>query len=332
MNEVYLSFHAQCFTSIFNFKADKMEQFNRSFLWRLLVACCILTALVILGGYLVAAGKLGAIEGEGVSNRVALVALASGLATAACLYPLFLSLHRRILRFADDVVTGNLDLARSLGEAIALRDSETGGHNFRVSLYAFHLAEALGNPRIDMRALLLGAYLHDIGKIGIHDAILLKPGRLSDDEMEVMRSHVVLGLKIIKTSKWLQLARNVIESHHERYDGLGYPNGLKNIEIPLEARIFAIVDVFDALTSERPYKGPMELDRAIACIQEGAGSQFDSDLVTVFCRIASESYNTIHPAKDSELEEMMVKLVDRHRKVLYDSRPVSPMEFMRYDR
>lgn len=304
-----------------------MNSFRFSFLWRLLAACCLLLILVILGGYLVSAGKLSRIHEADVSRRLSFIVLISGIITAACIYPLLLGLHKMIFRFADDVVTGNLDLARSLGEAIALRDSDTGAHNFRVTLYAFYLAEALEDPVIDMRTLMLGAFLHDIGKIGIHDAILLKPGRLTDDEMNIMRTHVELGLKLIKSSKWLQLARNVIEGHHERFDGFGYPNGKYGKNIPIEARIFAIVDVFDALTSERPYKGPIPFDQAILCIQNGAGSQFDPDLVSIFVSIADRAYSTIHCATELELEEMMVDLVDRHRRVLYDARPVSPSEF-----
>jgi hypothetical protein len=185
-----------------------MDHFQRLFLWRLVIACCFLTVLVALGGHLVAIGKLSELQGHHVGYRVALIAVSSGLATAACLYPLLVNLHRRVFRFADDVVTGNLELARSMGEAIALRDSDTGGHNIRVTLYALTLAEALDDPSLDMRTLLLGAFLHDVGKIGIHDALLLKPGRLTEEEMAVMRTHVCLGLKIIENSQWLQLARN----------------------------------------------------------------------------------------------------------------------------
>jgi response regulator RpfG family c-di-GMP phosphodiesterase len=178
-----------------------------------------------------------------------------------------------------------------------------------------------------MRTLLLGAFLHDVGKIGIRDAILLKPGPLTEEETASMRAHVGLGLKIIGSSKWLQLARSVIEGHHERFDGRGYPRGLKGIAIPLEARLFSIVDAFDALTSERPYKRPLSLADSLACLQEGAGSQFDPDMVAAFCRIAGHAYHAIHPATGTELQDMLTSLVERHRQVLYDARPVSPAVF-----
>ena len=304
-----------------------MEHFYQAFLWRLLIACCLLAALVALGGHLVATGRISALQGPGLGRRVTLIALTSGLATAACLYPLLVNLYRRVFRFADDVVTSNLELASVMGAAIAQRDSETGEHNFRVTLYAFRLAEAWGDPGLDMRALLLGAFLHDVGKIGIRDAILLKPGPLTEEEMAAMRSHVGLGLKIIGSSTWLQLARNVIEGHHERFDGKGYPRGLTGIAIPLEARLFSIVDVFDALTSERPYKRPLPLAESLTCIQGAAGSQFDPDMVAAFCRIAGDAYRAIHPATETELQDMLTGLVDRHRPALYDARPASPAVF-----
>jgi putative nucleotidyltransferase with HDIG domain len=304
-----------------------MKHFHQAFLWRLLIACCLLAAMVAFGGHLVAIGKLRELNGHDMHSWVALITVFSGLATAACLYPLFVNLHRRIFRFADDVVTGNLELAAVMGAAIAQRDSETGDHNFRVTLYAFHLAEALDDPGLDMRALLLGAFLHDVGKIGIRDSILLKPGRLTDEEMAVMRTHVGLGLEIIGSSRWLQLARKVIEGHHERFDGKGYPQGLSGTAIPLEARLFSIVDVFDALTSERPYKRPLPLAEALACLQEAAGSQFDAGMVAAFCRVAEEAYRSIHLATEPELQGMLTALVERHRRVLYDARPVSPSTF-----
>jgi putative nucleotidyltransferase with HDIG domain len=304
-----------------------MEHFHRAFIRRLLIACGLLAAMVALGGHLAATGRISALQGPQVSQRVALIALGSGLATAAFLYPLLVNLHRRIFRFADDIVTGNLELAKVMGAAIAQRDSETGDHNFRVTLYAFHLAEALGDPGLDMRALLLGAFLHDVGKIGIRDAILLKPGRLTEAEMTVMRTHVNLGLQIIGSSTWLQLARNVIGSHHERFDGTGYPRGLAGTAIPLEARVFAIVDVFDALTSARPYKRPMPLAEALVLLQGGAGSQFDADLVAAFGRIAGDAYRAIHPASEPELQGLLSGLVERHRPALYQARPLSPAVF-----
>lgn len=295
-----------------------MKNFHQAFLWRLALACCLLTVLIVIGGHLASVGHISRLDGPHLGTRVTLIALSSGLATALLLYPLFANLHKQISRFADDVVTANLELAEVMGVVIAKRDSDTGSHNFRVTLYAFELAEVVDDEHVDIMALLLGAFLHDVGKVGIRDSILLKPGRLTEEEMDVMRTHVDLGLEIIASSTWLQQSRNVIEGHHERVDGTGYPRGLNGTDIPIEAKIFAIVDVFDALTSDRPYKKAMELDQALSEMRKSVGSHFDVDLFWKFNSIAKNSYQKFHAANEPELKEMLSSLVKRHRKNLYD--------------
>lgn len=229
------------------------------------------------------------------------------LATTTLLYPVIISLNRDVLRFSHEVLKGNLEMASVLGAAIAKRDSDTGDHNFRVTLYAIQLGETLGLPPIQMRQLVLGAFLHDIGKIGISDNILLKPCKLNAEEFTVMRTHVALGVDIISQSIWLQNARAVIEGHHEKFDGSGYPRGLKGEDIPLTARIFAIVDVFDALTSRRPYKAPMPVERALAIIAKDAGSHFDPRLVSLFLGIAPDLHAQIGQASENELQASLLK-------------------------
>jgi len=223
------------------------------------------------------------------------------LATSLLLYPVIISLNRDVLRFSHRVLQGNLEMASVLGAAIAKRDSDTGEHNFRVTLYAIKLGEAVGLPSSAMRQLILGAFLHDVGKIGISDNILLKPGRLTPEEFAIMRTHVALGVEIIAGSDWLHSARQVIEGHHEKFDGSGYPGGLKGQDIPLNARIFAIVDVFDALTSRRPYKEPMSLETALNIIQKDAGTHFDPRLVASFIEVARPLHASIGQASENEL-------------------------------
>ena len=224
------------------------------------------------------------------------------LATTILLYPVIISLNRDVLRFSREVLKGSLEMASVLGAAIAKRDSDTGDHNFRVTLYAIGLGQKIRLPAIQMRQLILGAFLHDVGKIGISDNILLKPGKLTVDEFAVMRTHVALGVDIIHRSDWLQGARDVIEGHHEKFDGSGYLRGLKGEQIPLAARIFAIVDVFDALTSRRPYKAPMSLEQTLAIIEKDAGTHFDPQLVGQFIGIAPALYVQIGQASENELE------------------------------
>lgn len=217
--------------------------------------------------------------------RTLIAVLAAVLLTTLTLYPVIIALNRDVFRFSREVLRGNLEIVSVLGAAIAKRDSDTSAHNYRVTLYAVRLAEAAGLDARAMHALILGAFLHDVGKIGISDNILLKPGRLTEAEFAEMRGHVMLGLDIIGVSDWLAQAREVVAGHHERYDGSGYPHGLQGEAIPLAARIFALVDVFDALTSRRPYKDPLTPAEALAIIERDAGSHFDPALVPLFAAV-----------------------------------------------
>jgi HD-GYP domain-containing protein (c-di-GMP phosphodiesterase class II) len=199
-----------------------------------------------------------------------------------------------------------------LGSAIAKRDSDTNIHNYRVTIYAIRLAEALGEHKAEVRGLIAGAFLHDVGKIGISDNILLKPGRLTEEEFDIMRTHVLLGLDIINKSNWLRGARDVVEYHHERFDGSGYLRGLKGEEIPLNARIFAVVDVFDALTSRRPYKEPFGFEEAMAILHRDRGSHFDPDVVDAMEGIAREMHQAISLASEEEVEAELNRLLQKH--------------------
>lgn len=156
--------------------------------------------------------------------------------------------------------------------------------------------------------MITGAFLHDVGKIGIPDSILLKAGKLTDQEFEVMKTHVLLGIEIIKDDPWLKgAAFQTIRYHHERFDGTGYPEGLRGDSIPLNARLFAVVDVFDALTSERPYKKPMALNEAMVIIECESGCQlFSLTIVAVFKRLAPMLYTQTCQADElSCIEECM---------------------------
>jgi HD-GYP domain-containing protein (c-di-GMP phosphodiesterase class II) len=163
-----------------------------------------------------------------------------------------------------------------------------------------------------MQALIAGSFLHDAGKIGIPDAILLKPGKLTDDEMDLMRTHVAMGEEIITGGGWLDGAREVVACHHEKWDGSGYPRGLIGKAIPLVARIFAIVDVFDALCSKRPYKDPLPLNEVMDVLQRGSGIHFDPKLLKVFSSIASKVYETTIHASEAEVRALMKEMVRRH--------------------
>lgn len=246
-----------------------------------------------------------------VLGALALVVLVT-LATTVALYPVIVSLNRGLIRYAKDLLKGNIELMQVLGSAAALRDSDTGTHNHRVTLYAVRLAEAVGLDRVLMRQLIAGAFLHDVGKIGVSDNILLKRGRHSEDETRVMRAHVPLGVGILSKSGWLQNAREVVESHHEKYDGTGYPRGLAGEAIPLNARIFAIADVFDALVSRRPYKEPLDFEEALQMLARERGRHFDPGLLDAFERIARTAYAGINGADEAHVVRVLDEVVTRY--------------------
>jgi putative nucleotidyltransferase with HDIG domain len=241
-----------------------------------------------------------------------LTALAAVLLTTLVIYPVVLSLNRDVMRFSRELLKGNIELMEVLGGAIAKRDSDTSVHNYRVTIYAVRLAEHVGLNAAQMRNLIAGAFLHDVGKIGISDTILLKPGRLDAEEFAVMKRHVAFGVDILKKSDWLQHARDVVEFHHEKYDGSGYPRGLKGEAIPLGARIFAIVDVFDALTSKRPYKEAMPLREAMAIVMGSAGSHFDPLLARHFEAIVGPLFEEVGAADEAGVEAMLRAIVERY--------------------
>lgn len=179
------------------------------------------------------------------------------------------------------------EIINRLGRAAEFKDNETGLHVIRVSHYSRLLAEYINSDNDYLDLLFDAAAMHDIGKIGIADSILLKPGTLTQDEFEIMKTHVQIGADIIEPNQpgVLGLAYNVVLSHHEKFNGSGYPKGLKGEEIPIEGKIVAIADVFDALTSERPYKKAWSVDKAIQLLKDERDKHFDAKLVNYFFKI-----------------------------------------------
>jgi two-component system, response regulator RpfG len=171
-----------------------------------------------------------------------------------------------------------------LARAGEFRDEETGNHLMRMSRYSRLIAGAIGLDQDEAETVELAAPLHDIGKIGIPDQILLKPGKLEPVEWEVMRRHAVIGHEILKgsASKYVRMGALIALGHHERYDGSGYPNGLVGDHIPLSARIVAVADVYDALTSVRPYKKAWASEQAFEYVASQAGRHFDARMVEAF--------------------------------------------------
>ncbi|WP_345986679.1 HD domain-containing phosphohydrolase [Sulfurimonas sp. HSL-1656] len=244
---------------------------------------------------------------EHYTNALWLV-LVTGAVFALALFPMILLYYRQLRLKNRELIRSYFGTVSALGSAVAQRDSGTSSHSYRVTYYTLRLAEALKCcSEKHIANIILGAYLHDIGKIGIPDHILLKPGRLSEEEFELMKSHVERGLEIVRHVTWLSKAGRVIAGHHEKYDGSGYPKGLRGSAIPLEARIFSVADVFDALGSRRPYKEPMTLDASLAYLKSNAGTHFDPEIVAAFIRIAPEIYRETLNRSEEELERMLQK-------------------------
>ena len=175
-------------------------------------------------------------------------------------------------------------LAESLAAALDLREHETGLHSKRVASHTLLLAQEHYGDTRDLREIYWGSLLHDVGKIGVPDAILLNPHRLSEDEWKVMRLHPEHGYRILQNVPFLTLAAKIVLCHEERYDGTGYPAGLKGDAIPLAARLFAVIDTLDAMTFDRPYRKALPFDAAKAEIVRMSGTQFDPMAVEAFLR------------------------------------------------
>jgi ribonuclease P protein subunit RPR2 len=217
--------------------------------------------------------------------------------------------HSQLLRYADDLRTtftaerrraeqlrGALDAlelasiatVRALATAVEAKDAYTGGHLSRVTAYGIEACRALGGDLAATPGLEYAFLLHDLGKIGVPDAMLNKAGPLTDEEWALMREHPAIGLRILEGVPRMDAVRAVVYSHHERWDGAGYPEGLKDEQIPLAARVFAAVDAFDAITTDRPYRAAVGVEEALRRLRGAAGSQFAPDAVEAIHQVDRE--------------------------------------------
>jgi two-component system response regulator RpfG len=193
-------------------------------------------------------------------------------------------LERRVAEATSEIMLRERETLLRLARAGEYRDEQTGNHVIRMAKYSRVIAEQLGLSETEAEVIEMAAPMHDIGKIGIMDEILLKPGKLTTDEFEIMKDHTMIGYEILKDSpsKFLQMGAIIALGHHEKFDGTGYPYGKKGDEIPLEARIVAVADVYDALVSERPYKNAWSMQAAIEYMESHSGKHFDPECFTAF--------------------------------------------------
>jgi response regulator RpfG family c-di-GMP phosphodiesterase len=209
---------------------------------------------------------------------------------------------------------------QALGAAIDLRDSETAGHSRRVCRYSVEIAQAMGWSNRQLAVLARGAYLHDIGKLGIPDRILLKPGALTVEERKLMQVHSEVGFDLVKDIPFLADAAEIVLTHHERYDGSGYPRGFRAVEILPGARIFGVADTLDAITSDRPYRRASSFETAREVISREAGRLFDPGVVDVYLNIAKETWPSI--ARDQRQSAAIWAALRRDNTLLpADSKP-----------
>ena len=210
--------------------------------------------------------------------------------TQLALYDQNRVLEQKVRERTEELQQTRLEIIRRLGLAAEFKDNETGLHVIRMSHYSRLIAEVVEHGDEWSDLVFNAAPMHDIGKIGIPDKVLLKPGKLDDEEWKLMRKHPEFGVAIIgeHSSELMQMSREIALSHHEKWNGSGYPYGLKNEKIPLSGRIVAIADVFDALTAERPYKKAWTVENAVKFIDDHSGSHFDPNLVPLFHVVMSE--------------------------------------------
>lgn len=246
-----------------------------------------LTAGVVVAGYLIAA-QLAFAMGTELVVTYPLAAWIAGLGSMLVVRYWAAAADRNAL--ARRLQASQLELLRRLAQAIDSRDAETGEHTLRIGLLCRRLALRIGWSEAAAQALMYASVTHDVGKIGIPDEILFKAGPLDADEWDVMKTHTTIGAQLLADSDdpLIRMAEIVARSHHERWDGSGYPDGTAGTAIPIEARICAVVDVYDALLSRRSYKEAWEVQDVLAEIARGSGSHFDPELVTAFLALAPE--------------------------------------------
>jgi len=206
------------------------------------------------------------------------------------------------LRQAITTLERSYDITlEALGNALDLKDAETEGHSKRVTAFTIAIARAMGLTADQIRVIARGAFLHDIGKMAIPDAILRKPGALDPDEIAIMREHCYRGYQILKRIPFLTEAAEIVYSHQEKYDGTGYPRGLKGDQIPLGARIFSVADTLDAMTSNRPYRAAQPFPVARDEIQRWSGRQFDPSVVHTFLEMPEHIWDDLRKGIDEQI-------------------------------
>lgn len=219
------------------------------------------------------------------------------------------NLEEKVFQQTQELISLYAESLEAMVLALDLREQETGYHSYRVTEYALILAKAMGLDETELSVIAKGALLHDLGKIGVPDNILLKPGRLNEEEFDIIRQHPALGYKLLKKLKYLDESSKIVHCHHERYDGEGYPNKLSGEDIPLGARIFSVVDTLDAITTNRTYRKALTFDEAINLIANESGRQFDPKVIDAFIKIPKEQWIRVRKLVEKSDSAYLKKLL-----------------------
>lgn len=279
----------------------------RKHLWARFVLITVVVALLSLLGPSLYALLTRSNGTEGLHGGIGMAAVAifASLVTIIGLYPVLHKGEHYLFETGSIISRANIELLSVLGRLTELRGGDTAGHTLRVTVYTMLFAEALQLPRERLVSAVKGALLHDVGKLVMPDRVISKPGALTHEERTEMEKHVLRGLEIINQSQLLNAAVSVVEFHHERYDGGGYPYGLRGKNIPLEARLFALVDVFDALTESRAYKPAVTVAEALNLMGKERGSHFDPYLFDRFVEMAP-SFERKLPREENALKAVLL--------------------------
>lgn len=266
-------------------------------------------------GYFKATYQINEAMLTGLRKLILLITIIIGviiLSTLLIVYPIVIRLNKGLADTSRELLASNIGMLKTLGSAIAKRDNDTSLHNYRVTISSIVFAESVGLNNMEIKRLIIGALLHDIGKIGTPDSILLKPDRLNDDEFIIMSDHVNNGLDIISQYKWLSSGADIVGCHHEKFDGSGYPNSIGQYDIPVTARIFAIIDVFDALISKRPYKRAFTYEESIRIMADKAGNHFDPALMKSFLKISQDLYDLCTEIDETKADIEFDRIVKKY--------------------
>ena len=257
-------------------------------------------------------------DAKAIGWRFLLSCLIGAGAVVLCtvmMYPGLVFFHNRLIRSSSDLNLAANYLVKQLGSALAKSDVGDAGHSSRVLLYGIRLAERHKLPRAQIRSFIQGVFLHDIGMLDLEPAVLTKQGPLDKKERAQVQDHVKNGVAQLKRYRWLRDGLEVVRCHHEKYDGSGYPAGLSQDKIPQAARIFAIVDAFDALTSNRPYRQAQDLDRALTLLEQESGSHFDPVLLAPFIDMAPQLYSIVSKLEGKGLEKEVRGVLKKYFKL-----------------